>query len=62
MCKYGFKKSADSVGSALFCYGDEENAQCACTNEHLTTANQSGIRKAYIISVEKYIVRKVYSI
>ena len=30
---------------ALFCYGDEENAQRACTNEHLTTAEQSGISK-----------------
>ena len=35
----------------FFCYGDEENAHCACTNEHLTTANQSVIREAYHVSV-----------
>ena len=26
--------------AAVFCYGDEENARRACTNEHLATANQ----------------------
>ena len=35
----------------FFCYGDEENGHRACTNEHLTTANQSVIRKAYHVSV-----------
>ncbi|MCI5872495.1 MAG: hypothetical protein PUJ55_01120 [Clostridiales bacterium] len=36
-----------------FCYGDEENGHRACTSEHLTTANQSEIRKAYLVSVKK---------
>ena len=36
-----------------FCYGDEENGHCACTSGHLTTANQSEIRKAYLVSVFK---------
>ena len=35
----------------IFCYGDEENEHCACTSVHLTTANQSEIRKAYLASV-----------
>ena len=35
----------------VFCYGDEENGHRACTSEHLTTANQSEIRKAYLVSV-----------
>ena len=35
----------------FFCDGDEENGHCACTNGHLTTANQSEIRKAYLVSV-----------
>ena len=34
-----------------FCYGDEEDAHRACTNEHMTTANQSEIREAYLGSV-----------
>ena len=38
---------------ALFCYSDEENGHCACTSGHLTTANQSEIRKAYLVSVEQ---------
>ena len=36
---------------SFFCYGDEENGHRACTNGHLTTANQSEIRKAYLVSV-----------
>ena len=35
----------------IFCYGDEENGHRACTNEHLTTANQSEIREKYLVSV-----------
>ena len=38
-------------GSDFFCYGDEENGHCACTSVHLTTANQSEIREAYLVSV-----------
>ena len=34
---------------ALFCYGDEENARIYAV--HLTTADQSGIRRAYLVSV-----------
>ena len=38
--------------SGLFLsYGDEENGHRACTNGHLTTADQSEIRKAYLASV-----------
>ena len=37
--------------TAIFCYGDEENTHRACTQEYLTTANQSEIRKAYLVSV-----------
>ena len=32
-----------------FCYGDEENARIYAV--HLTTANQSEIRRAYLVSV-----------
>ena len=42
-----------------FCYGDEENAQCACTNEHLTTANQSEIGWGVSHSVETIGVRDI---
>jgi len=34
-----------------FCYGDEESGHRACTNGHLTSANQSEICKAYLVSV-----------
>ena len=34
----------------FFCYGDEENGHRACTKGYLTTANQSEIRKAYLVS------------
>ena len=37
---------------ALFCYGDEENARIYAV--HLTTANQSEIRRAYLVSVGQY--------
>ena len=37
--------------AAFFCHGDEENGHRACTNGHLTTADQSEIRKAYLASV-----------
>ena len=33
----------------VFCYGDEENARIYAM--HLTTANQSEIRRAYLVSV-----------
>ncbi len=33
----------------FFCYGDEENARIYAV--HLTTANQSEIRRAYLVSV-----------
>ena len=33
-----------------FCYGDESSGHHACMNGHLTTANQSEIRKAYLVS------------
>ena len=35
----------------FFCYGDEENARIYAV--HLTTANQSEIRRAYLVSVCK---------
>ena len=34
-----------------FCNGDEENGRHACMNGHLTTADQSEIREAYLVSV-----------
>ena len=36
----------------LFCYGDEENARIYAV--HLTTADQSEIRRAYLVSVPAY--------
>ena len=33
----------------VFCYGDEENARIYAV--HLTTANQSEIRRTYLVSV-----------
>ena len=41
--------------AAFFCHGDEENGHRACTNGHLTTADQSEIRKAYLASVAKHM-------
>ena len=42
--------SASSMEGALsFCYGDEENARIYAV--HLTTANQSEIRRAHLVSV-----------
>lgn len=35
----------------IFCCGDEENGRCACTNGNSTTADQSEIRKANLVSV-----------
>ena len=40
-----------SMVLTVFCYGDEENDHRTWANEHLTTTNQSEIRKAYLISV-----------
>ena len=34
----------------LFCHGDEENGHHACMDGHLTTADQSEIRKANLVS------------
>ena len=39
--------------TVIFCHGDEENGHRACTNGHLTTADQSKIRKAYLVSVKE---------
>ena len=37
-----------SGGEYTFCYGDEENARIYAV--HLTTANQSEIRRAHLVS------------
>ena len=37
--------------SEVFWYGDEENARIYVV--HLTTANQSGIRRTYLVSADK---------
>ena len=37
------------MSAAFFCYGDEENASIYAV--HLTTADQSEIRRAYLVSV-----------
>ena len=37
------------IGEPALCYGDEENARIYAV--HLTTANQSEIRRAYLVSV-----------
>ena len=42
----------------VFCYGDEENARIYAV--HLTTANQSEIRRAYLVSV--MATRKMHDI
>ena len=34
-----------------FCYGNEENGHYAWASGHLTTANQSDIGEAYLVSV-----------
>lgn len=39
--------------TVIFCHGDEENGHRACTNGHLKTADQSEIRKAYLVSVKE---------
>ena len=39
------------VFAVVFCYGNEENGHHACMNGYLTTANQSEIRKSYLVSV-----------
>ena len=38
----------ENVG-VIFCYGDEENARIYAV--HLTTSDQSEIRRAYLVSV-----------
>ena len=35
----------------FICHSDEEKRHHACMNEDLTTADQSEIRKAYLVSV-----------
>ena len=35
----------------IFCHGDEENECHACMGRHSTTADQSEIREAYLVSV-----------
>ena len=37
--------------TAAFCHSDEENGHHACMNGYLTTADQSEIRKANLVSV-----------
>ena len=39
---------------AFFCYGDEENARIYAM--HLTTANQSEIRKAYLALLDRSVL------
>ena len=46
----------DSSVLSVFCYGDEENARIYAM--HLTTANQSEIRRAYLVSVSVMAIRK----
>lgn len=41
------RKNCDPEG--FFCYGDEENARIYAV--HLTTANQSKMRRAHLVSV-----------
>ena len=36
------KQHQAGSGLVFFCYGNEENGHCACTNGYLTTANQQG--------------------
>ena len=38
------------MGNDFFC-GDEENGRCSCINGNSTTADQSEIRKANLVSV-----------
>ena len=46
---------ADKISQASFCHSDEEKGHRACTNGHLTTADQSEIRKAYLVSAARYL-------
>lgn len=51
MCRlYSEDETSESNLWRLVCYGDEENDHRACTNKHLTTANQSEIRFANPVS------------
>ena len=43
----------------FFCYDDEENGHRACMSDHLTTANQNEIRRAYLISAWKRRMERV---
>lgn len=53
-----WQKCVNPVLSLVFCYGNEKNAHRACTRGRLTTANQSGNRKAYLDSVQRAIRQK----
>ena len=46
-CTFGAKTQAECL---RFCYGDEENARIYAV--HLTTANQSKMRRAHLVSVD----------
>ena len=43
------------VFAMVFCCGDEESGHCACTSGHLTSANQSEMRRAYLVSVLHFV-------
>jgi len=51
--KMNFRLAPVSIGTGAFCYGDEGNGHCAFKNGHLTSANQSKICKAYLVSIQK---------
>ena len=44
-----YNPKAHTFGYVLFCYGDEENARIYAV--HLTTANQSEIRRVHLVSL-----------
>ena len=44
----------------IFCHGDEENECHACMGRHSTTADQSEIREAYLVSV--MATRKMHAV
>ena len=52
--------AADSNTLSAFCYGDEENARIYAV--HLTTANQSEIRRAYLVSVYNEKNARIYAV
>jgi len=44
----GQDNASSMEGALFFCYGEEENARIYAV--HLTTADQSGIRRAHLVS------------